>query len=178
MMPRLMLQPLLSEKRSLTYAVILQVWFIVAIYAVCHDQYIVRIAPEHFTIYHDPLLGIEDPTTLAAVYAFGASFSPGLLLGFCCAAAARGGEWPKVRVRRILLGVFVVVLATEVVAASSGYIVYKSGRGIYPASWYPTSTLPMLITQTIQVTCYLAAAMFSSVFLAGLLVYRHRKRGE
>lgn len=166
---------LIDEKRSVTYLILFQVWLMVAVYAVLHDQYIVRIAPEHFTIYHEPLLGIENPERLAAVYAFAASFSPGLLLGFACALVARTGSWPRLSRPFILKGVVVIILATEIIAASSGYFVSKRGSGIYPDSWYPNQTLPLLITQTIQVTCYFSAAVFSGILLCVIMVTRFKK---
>ncbi|BDS07418.1 hypothetical protein NT6N_24580 [Oceaniferula spumae] len=167
---------LLNEKRSVTYSILFKVWLLVAVYAVLHDQYIVRIAPEHFTIYHDPLLGIEHPATLAAVYAFGASFSPGLLLGFSCAVFARGGSLPKLSVKCILIGVIAVIILTELSAAFSGFIVYKSGSVIYPESWYPSHSLRMMVTQTIQVTCYIAAAVLSVILLVTLLAIRYKNK--
>lgn len=151
-------------------------WLIIAVYAVLHDQYIVRLAPEHFTIYHAPLLGIEHPETLAAVYAFGASFSPGLLLGFACAFVARSGSWPRLSAKFILIGVTTVVIATELVSGFSGYFVYKRGSGIYPDSWYPTQALSLLTTQTIQITCYFTAALLSAVLLGIMFITRYRNQ--
>lgn len=171
---------LLSEKRSITYLMLLGVWGIVALYAILHDQYIVRIAPEHFTVYHEPLLGIEDPIRLAAVYAFWASFSPGLLLGMACVVVARGGAEPRIPVRFVLKGVLVVVVLTEVVSASVGYYVYRSEQGVYPDSWYPEYSVPLLVTQSIQVTCYFVSAFFSCLLLLGMMGqrYRWKKRGD
>jgi len=166
--------PVIQEKRSVTYSILIKVWLIVAVYAILHDQYIVRLAPEHFTIYHAPLLGIEHPETLAAASAFGASFSPGLLLGFACALVARTGSWPRLNVNFVIRGVTAVVIATELVAAFSGYSVSKRGIGIYPNSWYPGQALPLLITQTIQVTCYFSGALFSSVLLGIMIFVRYK----
>lgn len=36
----------LKEARSVAYSMIVGVWMIVAVYAVLHDQYLVRISPE------------------------------------------------------------------------------------------------------------------------------------
>ena len=162
----------LMESRRTTYGIILGVWGIVAVYAILHDQYIVRISPEHFTVYHHPLLGIEDPYWLAAAYAFLASFSPGLLLGVACLFTARIGNAPKISVGFVLKGVVVVVILTEVVAASAGLYVYQSEKGIYPESWYPEKSVSILVTQTIQVTCYLSAAFFSGLFILFLIFFR------
>ena len=163
----------LRESRRITYGIILGVWSIVALYAILHDQYIVRISPEHFTVYHHPLWGIEDPYWLAAAYAFLASFSPGLLLGVTCLFTARVGNAPKISVGYILKGVMIVVVLTELVAASAGLYVYRSKQGIYPDSWYPEKSVSILVTQTIQVTCYLSAALFSGMFVLFLIYTRN-----
>lgn len=158
-----------DESRKTMYAIILSVWAMVAVYAIAHDQYIVRIAPEHFTEYHKPLLGIRNPTYLAAAYAFGASIPPGLLLGIACAFLGRARLFSShlnpVSIKFILIGCFAVILATEITAATSGYWVYKTEQTLYFSDWYPDKSLPMLITQTIQLTCYFSSAAFSTVFL-------------
>lgn len=167
---------LLNDTRGVCYSIIVGVWGLVALYAVLHDQYIVRIAPEHFTEYHPQIWGIEDPYWLAAALAFCASFGPGLLLGVACLLAARAGAYPKVSIRSILLGVVTVIAATELLSASLGYWVYRSQQPLYPASWYPDQSLPLLITQTIQISCYLSSALFSGVLLVGLVGVRFRKK--
>lgn len=165
----------LQEPRSVTYSIMVGVWAIVAVYAVLHDQYIVRIAPEHFTEYHPQIWGIKDPYWLAAALAFCASFGPGLLLGVACLLAARAGSFPKVSIRSILLGVVAVIAATEALSASLGYWVYRSQQPLYPVSWYPEDSVPLLVTQTIQISCYLSSAVFSWVLLVGMAWGRYRK---
>ncbi len=165
----------LRESRKITYGIILGVWGIVAIYAILHDQYIVRISPEHFTVYHRPLLGIENPYWLAAVYAFLASISPGLLLAVACLFVSRLGKAPRLSISFILKGVVVVVVLTELTAASAGLYVHRSQQGIYPESWYPENEGALMVTQTIQVTCYLSSAFFSGLLL---LLFVRSRRGK
>lgn len=88
--------PLLQEKRSVAYAIIFGIWAEVFLYCLLHDQYLVRIAPEHFTIYHEPLWGIGNPSLLAAAWAFRASIGPGLILGLAALFLARAGSLPKI----------------------------------------------------------------------------------
>lgn len=83
---------LLDERRSITYSIVFGIWGLTAIYAAIHDQYIVRIAPEHFTMYHKALWNIQTPELLALAYAFKASLAPGLILGVTCAFVARHGQ--------------------------------------------------------------------------------------
>jgi hypothetical protein len=156
------------DSRKSAYGVILGVATMVVLYAIAHDQYIVRIAPEHFTVYHEPLGTIRNPSLLAAAYAFLASATPGLILGLACFAAGRLGARPKVRVRTILIGAALVILGTELVAAASGLFVWRLGRGILPEFVYPDPALPLVITQTIQIFCYAGSAVFSGLLLLWL----------
>lgn len=165
----------LQETRRIAYSTIVGVWMIVAIYAVLHDQYLVRISPEHFTEYHPQIWGIQDPHLLAAALAFNASFGPGLLLGVACLFAARAGSFPKPPIQSVLLGVVAVIAATELVSASLGYYVHRTQQPLYPLWCYPDTSLPLLVTQTIQISCYLASALFSGVLLVKIMVARYRR---
>lgn len=158
-----------GESRLGMYSLAFGIWAIVAVYAVLHDQYIVRIAPAHFTQYHDPMWGIRYPKVLAAAYAFRSSWYPGLLLGIACTLAARADSMPRVGPRFVLKAVVALVLLTEFVAAFSGGVAYRRGAGIYPDEFYHDSRLLLQVTQTIQLTSYWMAALWSA-FLIGLIL--------
>jgi hypothetical protein len=138
----------------------------VAVYAMLHDQCIVRIAPEHFTEYHPPLWGIEAPWLLALVYAARSSLAPGLLWGLVLARAARHGAAPKVPVAAVLQGTVAVILLTELIAAACGVWVWQTGRYLLPEVLYPEAGLPMRITTTVQGVCYLAGAILAGGWVA------------
>lgn len=158
-----------TESRGSMYSLALGVWAIVAVFAVLHDQYIVRIAPAHFTEYHDPMWGIRRPTVLAAAYAFRSSWYPGLLLGIACALAARADSMPKLSPGFVFKSAAAILVLSELVAGFSGAVVYRRGQGIYPDAFYPAPELPLKVTQTIQVTFYLMSAAWS-IFLIGLIL--------
>lgn len=164
---------LIEEPRAVTYRIVLGVTLVIVSWAILHDQYLVRIAPEHFTEYHEPLWGIENPPLLAVALAFGASIGPGLILGIACAIAGRRGSAKKVSPRFILLGAVVVVCSVELIASLSGFWVFRTNRTFYPEGWFPDETLPIKITQTIQITSYLASAVFST-FLVFAIIRRRR----
>ena len=134
------------DSRVSAYGIIFGVASMVVVYAILHDQYLVRIAPEHFTVYHAPLWSITNPFLLAGAYALLASLVPGLILGLACFVVGRLGFWPKVGTKRILIGVSAVIMATEVVAASSGLLAWSLGRGILPRFFYPDPALPLIVS--------------------------------
>lgn len=165
---------LIAEDRRITYSVVLGIPAMLIAWAVAHDQYLVRIAPEHFTEYHEPLWNISNPPTLAAVYAFGATIGPGLIMGLLSAFFGRHGEEPKVPVRTIFLGFLIVIAVTEALGALAGFVVWKTGEPIYPQRWYPDRTLPIAITQSIQITCYATASVASAFYCIALWMLRRR----
>jgi len=151
------------------YSLAVGIWAIVAVYAILHDQYIVRIAPAHFTEFHDPMWGIKYPRVLAAAYAFRSSWYPGALLGMACALAARADSMPRLSHRFVLKSVAGVIFLTEFVVVMSGVVSYRRGQGIYPDDFYHAPQLLLQVAQTIQLTSYWMAAVWSA-FLIGLLL--------
>ncbi len=160
--------PLLNETRPVTYTIVFGTWAEVLLYCLLHDQYMVRIAPTHFTLYHDPLWGIENPYLLAAGWAFRASVGPGLVLGLAALFLGRAGSRPKIAPATMLKTVPWLILVTELAGLATGAWAWHYERPLYPEIIYPDGTVPILISQTIQVTCYLAGALVSLCFLIWL----------
>jgi len=147
-------------------------WAMVAAYAVAHDQIIVRIAAEHFTVYHPNVLGAGSAAAQAACCAFVASIGPGLAFGLYLAVAASVGNLPKLRISEALAGVAAVIAVTEVLSEAAGLMSFLLGRPLYPVAWYPgDKTVPLLVTQSIQITCYGSATVLSGLLLV-FAVYR------
>lgn len=164
------------QKRCLSVPiVIVAVWGLVTAYAVIHDQYIVRIAPEHFTVYHHGIDVALHPYLLAACYAVVAALIPGLALGCALAVASQVGRMPRVSVKTVLLSVCAVIALAELLAASAGGIAYISKAPLYPIGWYRNLRLDLVIAQTIQFTCYLVATAGSVATIIWLPLYRSQK---
>jgi hypothetical protein len=68
MIPKWLYRPLFDEKRGRAYAIVFGIWLMVAIYSIGHDQYVVGIAPQHFTVYHAPIGQLRAPRALAAAW--------------------------------------------------------------------------------------------------------------
>lgn len=172
------LVPLLQEKRSVAYAIVFGIWAEVFLYCLLHDQYLVRIAPEHFTVYHEPLWGIENHSLLAAAWAFRASIGPGLVLGLAAMFLARGGTRPKIAPGTLLKIVPWLILITEICGLLAGWWSWRNDRPLYPEAIYPDLTRPILTTQSIQLTCYAAGALVSGIFLSWIVWHRRRLAQE
>src|SRR5438477_1054741 len=64
-------------------------WIAVWLYAALHNQYLIRIAPEHFIVWHYKIPFTQDYTLLGVLYAGGASIWPGGILGLLLYVAFR-----------------------------------------------------------------------------------------
>jgi len=159
------------------FRVVIGVWLAVWFYAAMHNQYLIRIAPEHFTVWHYKMPFLTNHTLLGIAYAAAASVSPGVVLGTLLFVAGRLFDRPKLSPRQIILSTAWVWIGVEICALAAGWFVWRSGRGLYPEWAYPPDDAPgLLITQTIQVTAYLTGAVFSLVLLGMTWWRRGRER--
>jgi len=146
-------------------AVFLGTWLAVWFYAAVHNQYLIRIAPEHFTVWHYRIPFTHDHTLLGILYAGGASVAPGGTLGLLLYVVGRLFNRPPQSVRRLICSTAWVWLAVEVCALLTGLIVWQTGQPLFPDRLYPAKSLGLLITQTIQITAYSSGALFSVILL-------------
>jgi hypothetical protein len=167
-----------GESRTTFFQTVFGVWFLVWIFAALHNQYLIRIHPEHFTVWHYRIPWTDDLTLLGITYALGASISPGLILGTALYIVGRLFDRPKISLRTIFLGVAAVFVAVEISALLAGFVSWRSGSELYPEWLYPDSAPGLLITQSIQITAYLSGAIFSLLLLIGLWIYRGRLRDQ
>jgi len=164
-----------GESLRTCLSAIFGIWFCVWIYAALHDQYLIRICPEHFTVWLYQILFTKNFTLLAIIYAFGASITPGLVLGLSLYIAGRLFSRPKVPIIRLILSTGRVMLSVEAVALISGIIAWRLKTGIYADWLYPDYSPGIAITQTMQITAYLAGMVFSGVLIWHTWNARHQE---
>lgn len=165
-------QVLPGETLGTCLTTILGVWLMVFLYAAIHDQFIMRIHHEHFTVWHYQIPFTRNLSLLAVLYAFGGSISPGLLLGAVLYVVGRLFDLPKKSRAWIFLHVGIVIVAAEMCSIGAGLTAWKLGRGIYPDVLYPDYSPGLAITQSAQFTAYLAGGFLS----LGLVIWTWRSR--
>lgn len=176
-MPRLPLDE--NERRNLAAFVIAFGVTIVA-WASAHDLYLIRVEPRHFTDYHRPLLPITNHALLALQYATVATFGPGMVFGAAAYASARIGRSPRISVRRAwwaFLPFIVVIEGAALLAGELGRSRHAAdSTPLFPAWVYPDATAGIAYSQSVNVTAYLAAAVFGALYLALLYLGRGAAR--
>jgi len=165
---------LIDERRAVVYGLTFGIWAEVFLYCVLHDQYLVRLAPEHFTVYHPPLWGIENESLLALAWAFRASVGPGILLGMAATFLGRSGRLPKMPLKPMFKGVALGLVVTECFGLAAGAYSWFTGRTLFPEIIYPELTRPLITSQSIQLTCYLVGGVVGVVFLTWVRRWRRR----
>ena len=161
-----------TETRAYFYGTVFGIWGTITLYAMLHDQYIVTIAPEHFTLYHPDLLEIEHARVLATGWAFLASIGPGLALGVGMYITGRFGDRPKKSPQQLIYSVIGLVAIAEGCALFAMLATWLLKRGIYPDRFYPDHDLSLHCTQSAQLTVYLVG--FAGAGLLLLHTWRSR----
>jgi hypothetical protein len=150
--------------------------FVVVLWAVLHDSYLIHVEPRHFTEYHRPLLPISNYYLLALQYGSIATFGPGLFFGFLAYFACRYGNKPKVQLSHALIGFIVLTLVVEVILLSLGSYsrnqVQQGQPPLYPEFLYPDLTLGIVYTQTVNISAYLLAPALGAAYLLCIYIGR------
>lgn len=154
-----------GESWKTFFAVVFGTWMVLWLFASLHNQYLIRIAPEHFTVWHYRIPFTQDYTLLGICYAFGATASPGLVLGVCLFVAGRMFDRPKLSIAQILFSLSWVWLAVEICSLALGWRAWSTGREVYWDWAYPDDSRGLITTQTIQLTAYLSGMFFSLLLI-------------
>lgn len=97
-------------------------------YAIVQDQVSARLSPAYFTVGHNPIPGLSDPTLVGLAWGFLGGFPGGILLGLaiaCCATlGAAPAASPATVQRAILLAVLGMTFGT---VCSGGSAAYNAG---------------------------------------------------
>jgi hypothetical protein len=94
-------------------------WLMVG-YAILQDQVSARLCPEYFTIFHQPIPGLTDPTLLGIAWGFLGSWWGGALMGYSAGLTATVGEKPPLPFRTIFRGMLLIMGAVAIMAILVG----------------------------------------------------------
>lgn len=94
-------------------------------YAVLQDQVSARLCPEYFTVLHNPVPGVADPTLLGLVWGFLGAAPGGLVLGYALGLAATAGRHPSWGVRRLVRPLLALIGFVGFVTAVTGLAVWR-----------------------------------------------------
>lgn len=94
-------------------------------YAMLQDQVSARLCPEYFTVLHNPIPGVTDPTLLGLIWGFLGAAPGGLVLGYVLGLCATAGRHPPWGVRRLVRPLMALTGFVGFVTAVTGLAVWR-----------------------------------------------------
>jgi hypothetical protein len=89
-------------------------------YGMLMDQVSARLCPEYFTVLHNPIPGLTDPTLLGVVWGFVGACWGGAIMGYAAGVTATAGRKPPLSVRELVRPMLAVVAGIAVTTAVTG----------------------------------------------------------
>lgn len=168
--------PLSEPERSHLSGFMITFGLTIVAWACAHDLYLIGIEPRHFTEFHRPLLPLTNHTALAIQYATVATLGPGMVFGALSYATARVGSPPQLTLKTAwcsFLPFIVIIEAAALLAGEFARTRHAAGQSLpYPLPLYPDDTAGIAYSQSVNITAYLAAAMFGAIYQAALVILR------
>lgn len=137
------------------------------------DQVSARLCPEYFTILHNPIPGLTNPTLVGLVWGTLAAAAGGLILGYSAGLAATVGPLPPRPVRRLVTPMSLTVAG--VVVAITGVSVWHTANGlgvrlegVYGEAIPPERHAAAVTVASCHMVAYLASITGSVVLCASV----------
>jgi len=141
-------------------------------YGMLMDQVSVRLCPEYFTVLHNPIPGLTDPTLLGLAWGFLGAAGGGVAMGYVAGLTATDGRKPPLATRELIRPMLLLVGGTAVATAVTGAIVaihaatFEIHLDPLFAKRIPVERHRSLFT----VACYHAAA-YASAILGSVILF-------
>ncbi|WP_020473290.1 hypothetical protein [Zavarzinella formosa] len=94
-------------------------------YGILQDQISSRLCPEYFTVLHNPIPGLTDPTLIGIVWGFLAAAGGGVAMGYAAGLAATLGKNPPLATRDLVRPMLLLMAAVAVVTAITGVSAHR-----------------------------------------------------
>ncbi len=148
-------------------------------YGMLMDQVSVRLCPEYFTVLHNPIPGLTDPTLLGIAWGFLGSAGGGVALGYGTGLAATVGRKPPLATRDLVRPMLLLVGGVAAATAVTGAIVaiHAAAFEIHLDPLFAKRIPVERHRAAFTVACYHAAAYsFAILGSVALLVWIGRER--
>ena len=99
-------------------------------FGVLMDQVSARLCPEYFTVLHNPIPGLTDPTLVGLVWGVLGAAGGGVALGYGAGLAATVGARPRLTTRELVLPTTVTVVGVAAAVTMSGVSVWHNAHGL------------------------------------------------
>lgn len=167
------------RREFLLRSIVCGIWVMV-VYAVIQDQFSARLCPEYFTIFHNPIPGLTDPTLVGLSWGFLASWWGGAMMGCSAGLTASLGPKRPLPLSTLMIGMVGVMVLTGVVTALTGWATYQHVESFRPTfdpgmmqGVAPENERYVFIVAIYHLVAYAVAILGSIGFCLVLAIYRH-----
>ena len=99
-------------------------------FGVSMDQVSARLCPEYFTVLHNPIPGLTDPTLVGLVWGVLGAAGGGIALGYAAGLAATVGPRPALTARELIRPTLLTAGGVAGVVAVTGASVWRTATGL------------------------------------------------
>lgn len=138
---------------------------LMAVYGMLQDQFSARLCPEYFTVLHNPIPGLSDPTLVGIVWGFLASAGGGIAMGYAAGLSGTLGNNPPYTTRELLKAMLLLIGAVGLITLMTGVGVYRHAE-MFSITLDPrlNELIPVeLHRNAFTVACYHFAAYGSAI---------------
>lgn len=94
-------------------------------YGILQDQVSARLCPEYFTVLHNPIPGLTDPTLLGIAWGFLGAAGGGVAMGYAAGLAATHGKAPPLTTRDLIRPMLLLMAAVGIVTTITGVSAHR-----------------------------------------------------
>ena len=99
-------------------------------FGVLMDQVSARLCPEYFTVLHNPIPGLTEPTLVGLLWGVLGAAGGSVALGYGAGLAATVGSKPSLATRELVIPSLVTVGGVAVAVVAAGVSVWHNARGL------------------------------------------------
>lgn len=150
-------------------------------FGVLMDQVSARLCPEYFTVLHNPIPGLTDPTLVGVVWGVLGAAGGGIALGYAAGLAATVGPRPALTARELIRPTLMTAGGVAGVVAVTGACVWRTatGLGVQLDPFFGPAIPPERHVAALTVGSYHLAAYVAAVLGSVLLcVWIGRERAR
>ena len=153
------------------------------VFGVTMDLYEARLCPEYFTVHHNPIPNLDDPTLLGLAWGFLGTWWFGAALGGLAGLCSSVGRYPKLAPRELLPPILVLLFATVTTTIITGVSVQQYAElfairldPAFEATVAAGREHALFTTACRHYAAYLSAGLGGVILLAWIVVERRRRQ--
>jgi len=148
-------------------------------YAMVQDQISARLCPEYFTVLHNPIPGLSDPTLTGITWGFLGSWWGGALLGYGAGIAATAGKKAPLKLKQLVFPMLCVIAFITVCTALAAFSAWRHAEVFMLESQAssieviaPQHRLPAFVVARYHLVAYASSVVGSVVCIVWIAISR------